>query len=320
VTSVIASRLETLVIARAFVATKPLRAAELAKTLQRFAPTNLTERAFHDLVEAQLGALLERQVLVTGNLLRDPAELARRIGRHTARRWPQLADRLLPGLALGISPEDTAGQGRLKTRDDWAAAIAGRALGLWSKGPPPSLAAVCDALAWRELGLPGRPKKCPPEIRAYFVQRQLASDAGSPERQVRLLAAREVDAARADPRPLRDALVRGWLTGRTIGQAVGQPVASFANDVLGIARAARDGVFGDHKVFISVVWDELRHRPTWSNRTLDEFKSELVSAHRAGDLALARADLVAAMDPALVAASETTTQGASFHFIVREAP
>jgi hypothetical protein len=43
-----------------------------------------------------------------------------------------------------------------------------------------------------------------------------------------------------------------------------------------------------------------------------------VSAHRQRELELARADLVAAMDPTLVAASETRTDGATFHFIVRE--
>jgi hypothetical protein len=66
------------------------------------------------------------------------------------------------------------------------------------------------------------------------------------------------------------------------------------------------------------VWHELRKRPRWSAITLDELKARLVAAHRAGELVLARADLVAAMDPALVAASEITTDGASFHFIVKE--
>ena len=33
-------------------------------------------------------------------------------------------------------------------------------------------------------------------------------------------------------------------------------------------------------------------------------------------IVLCRADLVAAMDPALVAASETTTDGATFHFLL----
>ena len=84
------------------------------------------------------------------------------------------------------------------------------------------------------------------------------------------------------------------------------------------AGATPDGWFGDRKVFVSPVWRELRRNPRWSAVTLDDFKARLVAAHRAGELALARADLVAAMDPDLVAASEITADGASFHFIVKE--
>jgi hypothetical protein len=77
-------------------------------------------------------------------------------------------------------------------------------------------------------------------------------------------------------------------------------------------------VFGDRKVFISAVWDALRATPAWAALELDELKARLVAAHRSRELVLARADLVAAMDPALVAASETRTDGATFHFVIRE--
>ena len=69
---------------------------------------------------------------------------------------------------------------------------------------------------------------------------------------------------------------------------------------------------------MSAVWDELRRDPPWDALALDDFKARLVAAHRAGELTLARADLVAAMDPALVAASEIAADGASFHFLVKE--
>jgi hypothetical protein len=309
-------------------------------------------------------------VLDAEHRLRDADELARRIGQNTARTWPELADRVLPGLALGVAADDGKLHARLAGRDAWAAAIVGRALALWVDGAPPSLAAVCDALAWRELELPGKPKRCPPEIRALFVQRLLGSEPGPPERLVRVLAAREVGAPRPELRALRDALVRGWLAGRTIGGSRpvtsdvqsaadlhpgGEPqpsasetpgaddssdhesssiasellasaepaheavTPSFASDVLSAADSAPlDGRFGDRKVFVSAVWHELRRNPRWPAVTLDELKVRLVAAHRAGELTLARADLVAAMDPELVAASEITTDGASFHFIVKE--
>jgi hypothetical protein len=243
---------------------------------------------------------------------------------------------------------------------------------LWLDGPPPSLAALCDALVWREHGLASKPKRCPPELRAVYVQRRLGSEAGAPERGVRLLAAREVGAPRPELRALRDALVRGWLAGRALGPprapeatrgsvedapvrggpasaedraprapevtrgivepapdrgvapsdepAEPAPAASFAGDALRAAAAVTEGRFGDRKVFVSAAWDELRRDPRWSELALAEFKARLVAAHRAGELALARADLVAAMDPALVAASEIAVDGASFHFIVLKEP
>jgi hypothetical protein len=98
----------------------------------------------------------------------------------------------------------------------------------------------------------------------------------------------------------------------------GDAPVPFAAAVLRAADAVVDGWFGDRKVFVSAVWDQLRRDPRWAERGLAGFKADLVAAHRAGELTLARADLVAAMDPALVAASEIAVDGASFHFVVKE--
>ncbi|HMG22530.1 MAG TPA: hypothetical protein VK607_14455 [Kofleriaceae bacterium] len=306
-------RLEVLVVARAHTAAAKLALGELVKPLARFAPAELTPAAWRERLAEVAAALRERGVIDADHRVCDADELARRIG-GAARSWPELSDRVLPGLALGIAAGDAKLRARLDSRDAWAAAIVARALGLWRDGPPPSLPALCDALVWRELGLPGAPKRCPSELRALFVQRRLGSEAGPPERLVRVLAAREVDAPRPELRALRDALVRGWLAGR----ALGAEPAGFAAEVLRAAGATADGWFGDRKVFVSAVWSELRREPRWSELALPEFKARLVAAHRAGELTLARADLVAAMDPALVAASEITADGASFHFLVKE--
>jgi hypothetical protein len=116
--------------------------------------------------------------------------------------------------------------------------------------------------------------------------------------------------AKLDDRDVRDAVARN-------APADAVP-ASFAADVLRAVDATTDGWFGDRKVFVSAVWDQLRRAPRWSGLALAELKVRLLAAHRAGELTLARADLVAAMDPALVAASEIAADGASFHFIVKE--
>lgn len=334
--TLVAERLEALVIARAHTAPGKLALGDLVAPLARFAPAELTAPAWRDRLAEAVAALRERGALDDDHRVRDAGELARWLGAPgagAARSWPELSDKVLPGLALGIAAGDAKLRARLDGRDAWAAAIVGRALGLWRDGPPLSLAAVCDALVWRELGLSGKPKRCPPELRALFVQRRLGSDAAPPapcERLVRVLAAREVGAPRPELRALRDALVRGWLAGRTPGSPAqadaapaapavpGDAPAPFADAVLRAADAVVDGWFGDRKVFVSAVWDQLRHEPRWAGLGLAGFKADLVAAHRAGQLTLARADLVAAMDPALVAASEIAVDGASFHFVVKE--
>lgn len=292
----IPDRLDLLVLAR--IATSADRA--VAAALRRFAPTTLSES---DWTRAVVDAIDRTKSLDA------TAEVARRLGPK--RPWKQLAERVFPALGLGLAASDDKALARLTGRDEWTAAIAGRALGLWTTGAAPSLSVLCDAYAWRSLGLPGRAKRCPPEVRALFIQRELQTDPGPPDRLLRLFVARELEAPRPELRVLRDALVRSWLLGKTLG-------ATFTDDVRAAARSAHHGVFGGRKVFISAVWDELRRTGRWSTLSIPDFKRRLLDAHRAGSLELARADLVAAMDPRLVASSETLADGASFHFVVRE--
>lgn len=77
-----------------------------------------------------------------------------------------------------------------------------------------------------------------------------------------------------------------------------------------------EGRMGDRKVFISEVWDVVSEDPRYSRMGVDAFKDRLL-AHR-DKILLARADLVAAMDPTLVEASETGSRalGATYHFVV----
>jgi len=87
--------------------------------------------------------------------------------------------------------------------------------------------------------------------------------------------------------------------------------------------------FGDRKVFIASLWTQMRGieaqigSSLTDGATLEHFKAWLLRARlltRDGTkddaplIVLCRADLVAAMDPARVAASETLADGAAFHF------
>lgn len=72
--------------------------------------------------------------------------------------------------------------------------------------------------------------------------------------------------------------------------------------------------FGDRKVFIVDVHRELNRRGI--DVSLPDLKRELVRMHRDQNVVLARADLVAAMDPDKVRDSEARADGATFHFVV----
>lgn len=298
----IQERLELLTLARDATASSARDVDVVAAELRRFAPSSFTDAAWRD----EISRARERLAAFDAK-----QELAKRL--HVKQvTWPRLVDRLLPGLALGIATTDSATLARLKNRDAWTAAIAARLLGTWETGKPPTLSAVCDAFAWRSLGLQGRPKRCPPEVRSLFLQRELHSDPGPADRQLRLFVARALESG-TDLRAMRDALVRRWLLDRPL-----LTKASLSADVQRVAKLVTQGTFGERKVFISSIWDAIRREAQWASLSLADFKSGLVAAQRAGEIELARADLVAAMDPQLVAASETRGGGASFHFVVRK--
>jgi hypothetical protein len=88
---------------------------------------------------------------------------------------------------------------------------------------------------------------------------------------------------------------------------------AFADEILNtILRVPSKGRFGSRKVFVSSIWQEL----AGSGLGYSTFKDRLIAANRFGLLSLARADLVAAMPPEMVTASETAYPGATFHFVI----
>ena len=84
-----------------------------------------------------------------------------------------------------------------------------------------------------------------------------------------------------------------------------------ADGILADART-RGVYFGDRKVFLGSIPGLDVNDPEWC-QLLDGLR-------RAGLLEFARADLVAAMDPALVARSEWNQGGATNHFLVVAEP
>lgn len=100
--------------------------------------------------------------------------------------------------------------------------------------------------------------------------------------------------------------------------AVDQPLSEFARQVEGSARAVRRTVphasFGGSKVFIAPIYEDMLKRGT-TRLGRENFHKRLWEAAVAGLLRLSRADLVEAMDPKMVDASEMHVRSAAYHFV-----
>ncbi|WP_437765330.1 hypothetical protein WMF27_30530 [Sorangium sp. So ce281] len=171
-------------------------------------------------------------------------------------------------------------------------------------GQAPSLSRVLGAVAWSAIGV-------------------TTADPFTVEAVMRVLLSRQADAPpQGTLKQAIDLLVRKASTLGTGALGLVAPKAAplpadesaFAARVLEAARASNSGRFGDNKVFISHVLRRLAEDGV-AIGDADTFKTRLVSAHRRGLLALNRADLVEAMDPADVDASETRYLSTTFHFV-----
>ncbi|HVV85244.1 MAG TPA: hypothetical protein VHE35_19415, partial [Kofleriaceae bacterium] len=210
--TIVPARLDDLVLARAALSKQPPTAAELARATRGFAPRTIDDAAWAARVADAVARLraagqLDGEQRATGGA----AAVAARFGIAGAVDWKRLQDRILPGLALGVAADDARAHQRLKDRDAWVGAIVGRARGLWTAGPPPSLSAVGDALVWQAIAATGKAGRSPKPVRAWFVNAAIGSGGsgggGGPfEKRAALLAAQEVDAQRADLAGLRAAL------------------------------------------------------------------------------------------------------------------
>lgn len=80
-------------------------------------------------------------------------------------------------------------------------------------------------------------------------------------------------------------------------------------------KVTGEGKFGRDKVFVAALDDARKSFPTLAGLTTEQFKSELMAAHRAGKLVMSRADLTSAMSRTMVAMSEIRYLNAEFHFV-----
>ncbi|HEX8434019.1 hypothetical protein [Archangium sp.] len=328
--------------------------SELSRSLKSFADHRWSPSEWNTRLDESLAALeaggLARRTARKGLELTSQGRAhvlawlgVKRLPEGTS--WKKLKHTHLLARVLELPPS-TGNLARLGTADGMRAVLVQKHLGIESPGSR-SLTQVRDALCWKQLGVESDKPFTLAAVQAVLLARALqASREAEPPRAMRQLAAKSVGARRADADSLRLAALRSWLvpTSESVTPAPRaepvQPAAStprrnalagpvdptffdapprreelrtFAERVKEAAKASTTGHFGEDKVFISHVWRILQKQA----RGLDErtFKDRLVEANRERLLSLSRADLVEAMDPRDVAASETRYLGASFHFI-----
>lgn len=336
------SRIEIFVLARLSGQKEPPSESDIVETLFNLGIPAASKGEWRTRLAITLATLRSRSLVDKRRALTPEGRrvLADAFGLSRAPTWKQAQEKHMPALALGLEAGSDAVAGKRLQATLLAAFLE------LERRPTP--AQVLEALFCSELGLPPG-KVTLNKIRDHLIARRTGIEVkGKTDEVARRLATRFVDAPNG--KGLRPALVKRWLAGEPLAAAArpaGSPAAkgsspsptrrptaggsaatsaaaarplddgSFAVMVTDAAReVGPDGRFGPHKVFISAIWRNLADDLHRRGMNIDDLKRRLVDANRAGLLSLARADLVGAMDPAEVKASEILDRGASFHFVV----
>ncbi len=118
---------------------------------------------------------------------------------------------------------------------------------------------------------------------------------------------------------LRNAILLKALDGAKVEDEPSKVTAfsleAFAVKVKEAAKNSKTGWFGNNKVFISHVWQQLKIEGNDFGLTEEQYKSYLIEASKEGLIRLARADLPDAADPNDVQTSEISYLTGVFHFI-----
>lgn len=317
-------RLADLLLAR-LACGKPPREADVRKTLYALVARDCSQSEWQELFSITLAELRSAGAVEAERLAlteRGRGRLAQALGLGSlpaGQTWAQFRRKYLPRFFLPL-PESSGAPNCA------AALLAGR-LGVPYDGRS-TPARVVDTWLASTLGLQ---KLSLEELRKKLLAREL----GLPERRSakelwNIEIAKLSDAPKADASVVLDALVRRWLRAETSAPAhdveardtppPAEALGRFVRRVQQAADSPEARHFGPEKVFIGSVWQALAAEPDMARLGENGFKRLLVEAHRQGSLVLAPADLVAAMDPRDVRASETKHHNATYHFIQRGQP
>jgi hypothetical protein len=238
-------------------------------------------------------------------------------------KWSTVIARYLFPQAAGLSADAAS---RLDSWDQLAAFLLKRKYGL-APGAGSTVNQVLEALVCKQLGFADETTLA--GLLCAVISRLIGSERLSREKLLKQLPLFETGLTAAKAEVVRRKAVRDWLEG---APATPRPphrpeplppepfdLPTFAATVRALAATSPpEDRFHDNKVFIAALWRTSQREPNFPRLSLPEFKQRLVEANSHDLLHLSRADLVQAMDPQLVADSETPYLNATFHFVLLE--
>jgi len=330
-------------------ATRSALAQDLAHIVPHRSPVAHWRALIEREVEALLGAGLAGDADGRLQLSAAGTDVVRRfLGLRGAlpRTWSELAHVRLLAKALGLERLAAKELKALERADGLRAAIVQTAYKVKVKGiaTPSRLRSALAAVALqRAFGnqisatLAGRTAL--PARAGRLLAAQLSRsprDFGTDTRLIAALAAEHLGAKSADIEGLRRAVLSRYFAGvveevsrppqqrEAVSSPEPAPLAviggrpdlpGFVLEVRRHAAAHAHGWVGNRKAYISHVWRALAHaRPDWGLSEI-EFKCMLLEAHRAGQLALANADLKDHKSMKDVQDSAVVYKNAVFHFV-----
>ena len=258
------------------------------------------------------------------------------LGKLLGRGWPEIVSRGLVSLALGMDPRNTDAQAYLARKDNLECAALARLYGMTELGQMPSRSQVRFALL--RAVIIARLPECEPaftETMMHNTSRDamgrtlLLGAAGLQRGTIRdaeaVLLRRALGLRPEASGGVAEALIRSAI-GKTVQRAAAPArkevrvekadLADFAATVRNLAKTLRTDPFAG-RVAIAQVYDAGTARGL-NFGTLDEFKSRIAEACRAGLLDLERYDIAGPMDSALRDRSRTVFGRDERHFIVNE--
>jgi hypothetical protein len=234
--------------------------------------------------------------------------------------WSAAVGRYLFPKAAGLSADAAA---KLDSGDKLAAFILKRKYELAGRAGS-TVSQVLEAVACKELGFSGETTLN--GLLCVVMSRLIGSERLAKDKLVQQLPLFETGLAAVRADAARNKIVRDWLgipmlTPPPQESLPAEPfdLTAFAATVRALAQGSpAEDRFHDNKVFIAALWRASQQEPNFPRLSLPEFKERLVEANSQNLLHLSRADLVQAMDPNLVADSETAYLNATFHFVLLE--